>query len=510
VRGTGQDGENVSVELVDVDERGQRVALAAAPGAGGEWGEEAPHGARRDPRERRRRWVLGGVGGAVVLGLVAASVVVTLQDARRAAERKEALAAVGVRLADLSDPLEEVWRTDGYVAAATGDLVVLDVAGVPRALRGVDSADGRVLWEVTQDDTEWCHVWNPAWAELVAATERGEVVDAADIPDPTVLVCGSSATGDTSEVGPEETGRVRVVDVATGVDAWVRQMAGRMIATDTAADVVVVTRAVPDAALVVTGLDAADGGERWEHVVPTPEDFDDPWVWAHVFAGVVHLRGPDGSVVAALDAATGEPTEPVDEAGMFLRDSTVRLDDGATVELAYTPGGPTGTVRGPGGEERFTFHGDIWTPFVVEPSAADPLLVVPPGPGNRLTALDPRTGEELWSTDMGATYLGGADGLRFGDLVVGGGPLLAAVHLLSGERVWQVETDDEAAVGLVTDGSRLLVPLDEDGDRWLAAIGLRDGLEAWRIPLDGPPWTGRVVGDGTVLLQRDNVVVAYR
>lgn len=505
MRGAEQDGESVTVELVDADEPGHLAGPAVPPALG-----EAPDGAPApDPRERRRRWALGGVGGAVVLGLVATSVVVTLQDARRAAEREEALAAVGIRLADLSGPLEEVWRASGHVAAVAGDLVVLNVPGLPGVLRAVDPVDGRVVWEVVQDGSEWCEVWNPAWAEIVDAAQRGEVVDVSHVPDATDLVCGNNGSGDTSGVDPGEVGGVRVVDLATGVDVWARQMPGRIVGANPAADGLVVTRAQPDGALVVTGLAVADGAERWEHRVAVPDDLDVSWAWAYVFGGVVHVRGPDGSVLVALDAATGEEAEPIDEADMLTGAGAVTLADGARVEVAYTPAGPTGTVRGPDGEERFTFRGNLWVPTVVEPSAADPLLVVVPGAVSELAALDPRSGQELWRTEL-RTAVGGAEGLRFGDVVVGGVPTMAAFHLLSGQRLWQVETDDEASVGLVTDGTRLLVALREDGGRYLAAIRLRDGGEAWRVPVDGPPWSGQVAGDGTVVLQRDALVVGYR
>ncbi len=529
MRAAEADGETVPVELLEVDSPDAlhpAVPLTDGPGPSAvEAGlTDAPVAvAAASATERRRRRAVLATGCAVLVGLAGVGVGVTVLDARRAQERWDALAELGVPLVDLAEPLTEVWRAEGaWLMTEMAGAVLVQTDGSAPGFRAVDLSTGATRWELDGLANEWCQPWDPSWEALRSAVTRGEAVRPEEVPWPSSLVCASSGISDLAEVPRDTTSDVRVVDVATGSLTASFRLDGRLVAADPVAGGLVVSRTVAGGDVVLARLALPDGAVEWERRIGPPVGQSDPWLWTQLVDGVVHLNASDGTVLQALDARTGEDAAPVTGAEPFygLRQE---LADGTQVEVTYDTqsGAPEGTVRGPDGEERFRFTGELWTPLVVDGSPDDPLLVLRPGADGGLVALDPRTGETRWRADLstGETrwradltgqHLGGGGALQLGGVVVGGMPTLAAFDLATGERLWEVPTDVLSSVGLVTDGSRLAVPVQEGAVHYLAAVGLRSGLEEWRIGVDAPAFYWQVMRDGTVLAQHEGMIVAYR
>ena len=514
------DDDTVSVDLVEVDSPdARRAAGAVVEGAPAtEPGHDAP------PPRRRRRRVLVGLSAAVVLGLVGTGVALEALDERRADARWEALAARGLPLVDLGSPLGEAWRLDfgGYPMTVDGDVLVVqawDPLGSRSPWRGIDLATGEVLWERVDVGNGWCTQWNAAWSSE-ETTGMGTALSlgmpGTAVPPPTVMVCADTGFGGDLPA-PGATATVRVVDIATGGDAGELRVEGSLLSFAPVDADVVLTSVTTDGTVHLARLALADGAVRWQAdtgLVAVDPDGMLVGPWPQVLDGLVYLVSPEGALLDARSLETGESV-PGTTAPPTISAGHVVLPDGSRVEMLY-PGmsggasdaldAPTVTVTGPDGEERFRVAGELWTPLFSDGSMADRVVVSRWGRGaSSLVALDLETGEELWASRAPwSSPVLQADGV-----VVSGSGYLNGIDLRTGEKLWELPAASDVAVTPVTDGSRILVPIADDGDVLLAALDVRTGAEAWR----GPTATGLqylVPMDGGVLAVTDSALLMYR
>jgi outer membrane protein assembly factor BamB len=159
-------------------------------------------------------------------------------------------------------------------------------------------------------------------------------------------------------------------------------------------------------------------------------------------------------------------------------EGTTHITNGRLLTRPHTTGGPyprtrvTDLVTG----KAFTVRGrplDAWP----DDGSLDGSMLARAGGENGLASYDPATGEPLWSAP------GQVEGraLVLDDRVVRvTSRELTAVDGRSGETVWQTQLVRPARTSLVTDG-RLVVVSQLDGDRGLVlgAYGLDDGRLRW-------------------------------
>jgi len=217
----------------------------------------------------------------------------------------------------------------------------------------------------------------------------------------------------------------------------------------------------------------------------------------------ISIAVDDGTEVASSPSDTADPTVTV-----------ARLADGGTVEWAYQPTEPAGTVRvlEPDGTVRFEVSGSPWWFGWTDGSAADVVLVQQQGSageaarGSQVVALDAATGDTLWSLpDLGDMPIALIDGVAFTS-----GATAGAIDIRSGRRLWELPVDQSVYVGALTDGELLLVPVREARTLQLAAVNVRTGTEAWLMPLpDGTMQVSSTLG-GLVLVTTGTELIAYR
>lgn len=527
----GGEGETVPVDLVEVD---GLDAPSPNPGGDGYDGVTEPteplgdHPAAVPAGHRRRRRVLVAVSAGVVLALAATGGVLTALDSRRAEARWDALAERGWPLVDLDSPLEQVWRAGGggWPIVATPEVIVVEGQSSTAAptWRALDVATGEVLWERASQGTGWCTGWNPQWPEPdVGSSPYGAAVGAIGLiarADPTLLVCSDTSVGGELP-SPGATSVLRAVDLASGREVGAVTVEGGLLSLDLVGDDLIVATVAADGAIDVTRVGLLSGGEVWTEateIVAVDEEGMLLGTWLQVIDGAVVLTSSDGDVTVALDADTGErvPTPPLlqtaDGGWVRLADgSRALIDYGLTSSGdgsgSYLVGEPSVTVAGPDGQERFSAAGELWSPWVTDGSMADRIAVTRPADsgGTELVALDVVTGEELWTSPAAWS----STILQVDGVVVSGSGYLSATDLRTGEELWERRGSTFGAVSPVTDGSRLAVPIGEDGATWLVAIDIRSGAEAWRVPLV-PIVELVTVVDGGVLVGSDSELVFYR
>lgn len=554
----GRDDESIEVELVDVPTPARLAAgsdagssatrlTGAAGGAGddgagddgaGDVGAGDDSGADESGADdlvvamaahRRRRRVLLMISAAVVLGLGATGVALAVVDARRADARWDALVDRGLPVVHLDEPLQEVWRSEeaGWPTVVTAEVVV--VQGWSRTLadsvwRGVDTATGEVLWERADPGLGWCVAWNPAWPETVNQEVAAGLVPPATassaIADPTGLLCAEDTFGG-ARPEPGTTSTLRALDLATGRDTGVVTVEGSLMSFELAGRAPVLASVTPDGSIDVTRVDLVSDTEVWTaraDVVALDQADGYLGVWAQLYDDAVVLASPDGEVMGAYDLETGEPVPGLRQLPVADRVQVVWLPDGTRVAVdyalepvddgsgGYIVGTPTVTVTGPDGDERFTVEGELWMPTFSDGSAADRIVVLRAGPdGPLLVALDVVTGEELWtSTEMWSSTLLQVDGV-----VVAGSGYMSATDLRTGEELWEHRGAALGPVAAVTDGTRFVVPTDDEDTDALVALDIRTGAEAWRIPTVPGIQQIDVVDDG-VLVTTASALVLYR
>jgi len=500
MRRRGASDDAVEVEMVEVDD------LTGVDVAGPALVPEVD--AQDSDRHARRARVLRWVGGGVLAALATGVVVVNVQAAREAAARQAALAGLPWVLPHLDGPLEEVWRAPGgWVVAETTEVLVTAPNTGEGGLYGVDVRTGETLWErpSSQQDTNCSGVVDySGWED----DPVGFVP-----PEPDLLMCVPwDAYGQDALPTPDFAVEIVFLDVATGVQVSSVTLDGALLFSDGVDGDMVLSFVRPDAGTTVLRLDPHTGEVLWTYRSDPgvlPQGVFGSWSYGRV-DGVLRIDSEfdvsialdDGTVVASSASDTADPRVPV-----------ARLADGGTVEWAYEPTGPDGTVRvlEPDGTVRFEVSGSPWWFGRADGSAADVVLVQQQGSvaadaqGSQVVALDAATGETLWSVpDLNGMPIALIDGVALTS-----GATAGAIDIRSGRQLWELPVDQSVYVGALTDGELVLVPVREKGALQLVAVSVRTGTEAWRMPLpDGTTQVSSTLG-GLVLAMAGTELIAF-
>jgi len=466
--------------------------------------------AQDSDRHARRARVLRWVGGGVLAALATGVVVVNVQAAREAAARQAALAGLPWVLPHLDGPLEEVWRAPGgWVVAETTEVLVTAPNTGEGGLRAVDARTGETLWERlgSQEDTNCYGVidysgWDGDPVGFVA-------------PESDLLMCQPmDAYGQDALPTPDFAVEIVFLDVATGVQVSSVTLDGAVLFSESVDGDVVLSFVRSDAGMTVLRLDPHTGEVLWTYRSDPgllTQDVFGSWSYGTV-DGVLRIGTGELDLAISLDDGTevaSSPSDTADPAG-----TVARLADGGTVEWAYQPTGPDGTVRvlEPDGAVRFEVSGSPWWFGRADGSAADVVLVQQQGSvaadaqGSQVVALDAATGETLWSVpDLNGMPIALIDGVALTS-----GATAGAIDIRSGRQLWELPVDQSVFVGALTDGELVLVPMREKGALQLVALTVRTGTEAWRMPL--PVGTSEVSSTlgGLVLVTTGTEIIAYR
>jgi outer membrane protein assembly factor BamB len=454
----------------------------------GEGPGDAPDDHEVPARARARlRWA----GLAVLVLLASGMATATVLDARRDAGAVAALAGqVGV-LAQVDGPLEEAWRVDDgwLLAESDGAIVVMDVAGA-NVIRGLDPRTGQVLWSRDPGRQESClPVREAATDESADAPLRAEL-----------LVCGS--VGNPYGGGATEASTMTTVDVASGTELTSWDVGPGFAFFESADGDLVAVGFESDGAARLTRWDPRTGRAVWTHVSApgVGDEIMSGEFWSFQVAdGVVWLGG---LAHVAVSLATGAP---VDDAGAAAT-SEVRLPDGGRV-VTEDGSEPHARVVDADGSVRFELAASPWVPWITDGSMPGVLMLR--GSDHRISGVDARTGEQLWSADG---LVGMAPGVQVDGVVVALGTSTAVgLSVADGLRLWEVEIERGAgAWSPLTDGRSVFLLTAGAAGMQLAAHDLRTGTQEWAVATDPAATYLDALGEGTLLVHTGSDLIAYR
>lgn len=326
----------------------------------------------------------------------------------------------------------------GFRALAAEDRWVLAV-GDPydEWLVGVDAAGGAATWQLPDDEVLACAGVHDGL--LVCLGPTGDGSSAVQLRDPAtgsvVRTAGPGGTGIAVADGAVVVHRadgadvhVEVRDLTTGERRADVTLAGAYDPDTPQGDGVLVTERAGSVVLVRSvgyqfALDARTGTVLGQSLERLTDVRPDGWVTGYAEDGTVHAVGPDGQDVPL-------------------------------------PGTGTWTAR------VWAPASDVSVPLLSGSDAYD-------GEADVLTAVDPASGEVLWTVAGADAVVAVVDRVA----VAAAGRELVGVDLVTGEERWRTAFGDPAGF----DGERLVLRVQ---DR-VHALAADDGAEAWSLPL-GP------------------------
>ncbi|MFF3066445.1 PQQ-binding-like beta-propeller repeat protein [Oerskovia sp. NPDC057915] len=469
------------------------VAPAAAVGAGTSGGADGNAPVLRDPRAHRRRLVVIGVAGALVLVLGG----LTALDVARARQADALLRTAPGGVVGLTQPPEETWSVD---SGETWPVFVDDrlLLGLEEGLVAHDLSTGEVSWRREELAGFLCGAGGPSAvvpseASIVTCLGGGGPVDAFPRePSTTVAVVGSDG----------EVLARRDLDPSRGVSEVLPD--GDLV------------RAVRDGSdLVMTVEDARTGEARWTRTVPQVEPGEGPApceltqedgstvedresIYFLSLAGVIWVAG------CGVDASLSEQGEVLSSADQGF---TRSLRDGRLARTSRD--GRTTDVLDKDGTLLWSTQAVVTEPLATD-GTAPPLLFAQGGSG--FTAID-ADGRELWSFARYATRVL----LVTKDLtVVASYPGAVAIDNATGEEVWTWNASDsggsstsDVTVAFAGRGALTVVVGVEpvERTRW-TSIDLADGSARWTTTIPVEAYTFMAVG-GRLISAADGRITAF-
>lgn len=427
---------------------------------------EPPGLAVRLARRYRRRAVACAV---LALGVGATTSVV---DARQAAARAAAFAAMPAVLAAAPGPPSVAWRVPGRVVSDEDDrLLVVDGA----TLRAVDPATGNALWTASDEAGRAASVGGCFAVDESLRPDRAPADDGGGPRDLVACVAAAPVGGPAS--GAETGARVVVVDSTTGRTRHAVTTDGAPLLVEPVGRDLLVAAARSDGRVRVTRWDLAAGAPAWDRVSPQP-------VLTGGAADVVERRARSLTVNAfAVDLASGDEIDAAAERRRPYPYGEAILPGGARASWSWRDGGTfrLGRVAGGDASASYTLPGPPLRPRVTDDSDAG-VLVVRPARGDRLRGLHLRTGRLRWTQPYPATSSLHATALVDGVLLVDDADTVTALDVRTGTSLWRARVEPTATGGAaITDGEVVLLPLREAGGALqLVAHRIADGAVRWR------------------------------
>jgi|GEM_PF-2600565 len=486
-----QDG--VPVELVELDE---------------EDGTAGPDGPLRHedaaPAHRRLLW---WTGAAVLALVVVAVVAVNVLAARDAAARRAALADLPWVLPALDGTMEELWRADagGWVVGETSAAVlVMDPNGLGGGLRAVDPLTGEVLWEIP---TENGYCW--PLQDFASGVDPLSSLP----PEDSIVVCetmnGPDAEGNTTSEIASHSG-------LDGHRLATITLEGSVTATSVVGESYLVATTLDDGSVVVNLTDLRTGEASWTFR-SEPERarrvFTDFWNVTHDDE-VIFFDGPEDLALSRSTGAEVPAEEPPPSEGWALPDGG-RVDlDGAT---AFNETG--GRVVNEDGTVRFEFDGWPWSPFGFQDASGPEGGVfmvqqldvenLTPSSSADLVGLDLATGAELWrrTDDQSSSPFLAIDGVA----VLLAPSAATAIDLRTGEELWTHPADSVVYFSMpVTDGDVVVLADRSAGRLELVAVDLRNGEDRWRMAAPTGLSSVGLTSRKAILMITTEQLIAYR
>jgi outer membrane protein assembly factor BamB len=472
--GRGDVGRTVEVVLVEDhpadDVPGSGSAAKASSRGGREPGADPVR--RRVVRRRRRLAALLGTGALLVaLG----SAVLGDQRERRALD---AYRDVPGLVASLRHPVAARWSVPATQTLwAAGDVVV---ATEGDGVVARDAATGEVRWSAPLPDG----VVQPVQCPLEAGDPGGR----------TALVCFArgAAPSESRTVRDPGLSRIGAVDTADGTLLGGLAVPGLRGSTTVDGDLVLVELA--GEGLVVSRHDVVRGERVWRTelpgVVPGPDG-----VLLHAAGDLVVVEARTTTVLAAADGSeVGRWASGSDPLALWTARVVVRPGEGYGVWTSRSSGRWYGPEGSPGPE----LVGQPADPAVHDASTPGVVLLTSPD-DDTLRAVVASTGEQRWERPAPSRVL-----LRLGGrVVVAGEDRLEAWDASTGRTSWTVRLphDDRPELGeVMTDGLRVLVPGRSGGGPVLTAYSLATGDRLWQVPVPGGGQSVAVLGDRLVVM----------
>lgn len=499
------EGSHVVVDLVDDD------APSPVP---------TEHEGTATPRRPvpRRRWV---VAGLLVLVLAVAA---TGADRWLTRQRFAALAGVPGILTPMTTSPAILWELpDARLLGATDDLVVVSA---PEGVRAVDAGTGETRWSLALDGrhAQWCSTVPEQTVTVlpgVGAASGHRSGDRSghpsDEPSDHLAVCevvaraGMVGTAGPLSQAPVVTSGLLAIDLRTGAAVADLGLPGPVAATAAhEGDLVVAVRDI-SGRLQVLRWDPSTGSERWRWL--DADGVVDPSAGVSVGIGdvVAWFEGRAGLTAdrragVTVDLATGDATIGTAASGVWRDVELATLGDGTVVRALrpWAAGTARAEVTRPDGDAGVVRDRQPLLP-AVDADRGDPVLVTQGSSAVGLRGVELDDGRAIWWTadvtvDGPVVHVDGAV------VVPGEGGRYAAVDLADGEVLWSRDVGEGLPSGGLTDGALVLVPARDDVGQVLVALGARDGLPRWRLPL--PEGTERVdEAAGRVVVSTDRGLV---
>ena len=392
---------------------------------------------------------------------MAGALVVTLNVATEV--RSTAAAA---RLATVPGVLEPVtgpgapWhRSDAFLLGVVDDTVLVSTAD--RMLEALDARTGAVRWTVGDPGV-------PGWCTLLSDDHEGVQFERTTPwgPGSADLACHRSgwwADGPDDEVRRRTL--IEVVDPRSGRTTGTVEQDGRLVTSVLHAGDLVVVVARDDGTVLLTRHDPRTSRTVW-----TAES--GPGVATPDAAGTAVFQDGRTLTVRGRDRVTVGLAD-----GALLASHVPAVTRRRTVPTPVTP-----------------LVSDTDTPLAVL-HRAEGTRVVHRGAGRALT--------ELWRVPGPRRPVPVAD--VSGVLLLGRPGEVVAHDRDTGRVRWRVPTAAAVDPVPLTDGALVLLPVPGQGSTDLAAVGLADGLEAWRTPLPGGTRLLVPADGAVVVLARDGV-----
>jgi outer membrane protein assembly factor BamB len=378
-------------------------------------------------------------------------------------------------------PTERWHLADAWVAGL-GEQDVL-VATPDGRLQGVEPGTGAVRWragEPPPGGSSWCTVLHRA------PDGAGLTRVASGVRPAALVVCERGRWA-----GYDARSRVRLTtatvhDPVTGAVVAERTLDGGLLVSDTEDGDLLHAWADVSGRVSVVRWDPWTGDAVWTYR-------GDRRVTDRRSNGASVLHRADaltfvGAATLTVDLRTGEEVDRAHARPGHAPDGVVgQLAGGsAVVRREDVRSGPVTDVLPTDGSARFTVAGAPLLPWL-RVGASAPVLLLTESDGSALVAVDARTGDPAWRTEM-------PERERAADVVllaeVDGTAMLAdgveawAVELASGTERWRLPLAGVSRLQPLTDGTVVVLPVhDGSPDGALVAVDVRSGAERWRLPL---------------------------
>ena len=480
---------------------------AGAPRGAGSGAQES---AARARRRLRRCW-------PVAAGLVLALTTVAVVADHRASVRLAALAAVPGMLTPLDGPVRELWRSEegqfSDLAQVAGRLV-----GVEHRLDGavdvvaLDPSSGAVAWRVAaQPSGARDTLGECVWPDAPAAPGSRVLADCLLLTGTALFASAAGASPDVVE--DASAARLLVLDAAEGTVVSDDPVDPSTSIAALGTDVITCTVDADRHARVVR-TDATGAVERWTFTSPAPvplDRFGHADARVAVVDGLVVVSGVRGWVLSAdgavLRSWNSDPTRWDGGRVAVINQGQLLVERGTT---AASGGGST--IVDVATRSSFTEDGYAIGPVPNDGSLGN-LVLTQPATGTDLVAFEGSSGARRWtSTDgVGGDLALGALLVIDGRVVRAEGDRLRAIDGRTGATIWATPVPRPSLSSLFSDGQVVLrVQANPSEGLVLVAYSLDDGSLAWRTHLpDDSTLTvvaGRLYGSsaqGIVALGRD-------